>query len=447
MAYHLLDSDPQNEFEGLSAYEVAQYKAQALKAKTTTEGTAGDGELEPFRMFFYDIFEQNPDIANKFYKDLLNHPKSMNIDVISAAMGLNENEKEKFSKSLQSLSAKQRSGYFKFMKQVLEDDNTDYAIQNSNTFGKLEKDVLQFDIDKQGKINNKKLNNVESVVNAIAAVESSRKIGTLDSYQKQTSQMLSQLRTALGNLVEEDGFNIRDSNWFSHSVSETTKKAILNDLQIIDDRLGDNKGIFTKEQVGALAESVYREYMKYGIDTKSADADVKAAALQIERNVLRTNIKNWLGLSDEQFDAVLYEGKLLPYYSQSNASYFIAQTAGQYIGRNIDYIAGRNKQNITSKIYGQFLPEDKNSRFYKVMAHESYADSAVAGAQAVTRDITNSIANRILESEEVSKNKNISDYYETQKVWNDRYKRYTTILKLKPVEPAKLFRKKPADKR
>ncbi|MDR2427193.1 MAG: hypothetical protein LBD46_08470 [Endomicrobium sp.] len=392
-------------YQYLDATERERFINAAQQGIKSREGTTQDARLEPFRNYFHMLFQTNSDMASRYYRDLINEPASMSMHINDGL--LTADEKKALQSGLRDLTAKEKETYFSWMEKILTDKDRNYATRNADFYENLQMQVKLFDIDNQGRIKNKDLNNVESLVNIIGTVEGGRRDGSLSNYDQQSAKMLAQLRGALGTLVEEEGFKLRDENRFSHSVSEAAKKAILNDLRLLDKNLGAGRGIFTKQQVGALTEAVWKEYIKAGIDTKSSESQDVANALNIERDILRTQIKNWLNIGDKQFDAVLYGGALLPYYSQSNFS-------------NVrDMITGN--RSIAGSIYENLLPigTDTARTASQGLQDEGRTQRAAVGSGRV--------ANRALEDI----GGYVEDHTYTTRTWDDTVRRYREVTRFR----------------
>lgn len=405
-AYEWLHNDSEK-YKSLSAPERARYEAQAYRAAQSRKGTTLDEKLEPFRGFFHALWQSNPEAANRYFRDLINNPAStpVNLDTLF----LTEEERNALQAGLQSLSSKEKETYFAWMEKIITDPQRESAMANADMFEKLKIQINTFDIDKQGKVQNKDLNNVESLVAAISTVEGGRRDGSLANYSRESSEMIAELRNALGTLVADEGFKLRNTNTFSHSVSEAAKKAILNDLGLLDKRLNGGDGMFTKEHIGAIAEAVWHEYMALGIDTKSSDTRTVADALTIERAVLRAKIQEWLNIDDTKYDEVLHGNTLLPYYSQSQFS-------------NVrDMVIGRD-QSLASNIYQNLLPGATDPAS---AASEGLKDNS--RIQRVAGQAGRSV-NRALEAA----GGYLEDHTYTTISWDETARRYREVTRFRP---------------
>jgi hypothetical protein len=394
----------------LNAIERQKFSEELVKVAQSRQGTMNDARLEPFKSFFHGLYQANPDAAALYYRNLINNPATMPVEIDENLVSEKERAafkkmQSEIKKGLKGLSAKDKETYFDFMKKILTDEKRDYAIANSDTFNKLKEQINSFGIDNQGRVKNKKLNNVESLVTAIATIEDGRKDGTFLAYGDDTSRMITELRGALGTLVEDEGFKLRDSKMFDHTVSEAAKKAILTDLKIIDRKYG-NKGMFTKEQVGELTEKVWQEFIKQGIDTNSTNYDDSYKALLIERDVLKKSVNAWFGIEDKDFDAILYRGDLIDYQNSAFTNFFASaqERISGLTGVRAPFYAGGKpiieKENIMSDAFP----------YYRAINDRGVYGQAIKNNAQTLYDIAGDFVRQTKED--------FNRYFETGQEWN-----------------------------
>jgi predicted transcriptional regulator len=367
--YYALRND-KTAYMPLTPAEKQKYQQEALKIAKQREGTTQEAAIAAPLDAFQHLFEKNPELAAQMAVNMNNNPKSLPI-AKNVDKYFTPEQYQNFRTALDKLTPAQRKTYINAMQDILNDKNTEFAIANNQTVNRLETLVNAFKIsDKDFKIENKDLRNVDSVVGAIINIEGAKANGSLYNYSDKTNAMLSKLRGALGQMVEDDGKGIivRDTmrkNFLSNSADEAVKKAIVSDLRLAN--LSAGQEVFSKEAVGDLTEKIWTKMIEQKINTSSTATEDVDKALGVERNVLKTTLKNMFNLSDEKFEQIIYGDKNLPYYRRTK------------LGNTADYIAD-NYQNSQSQlinaIYGAQIPYTKQSVFVDRPLRQAISDKA-----------------------------------------------------------------------
>ncbi|MDD6173147.1 MAG: hypothetical protein PUB86_02535 [Elusimicrobia bacterium] len=264
----------------------------AAQAQTAAKNkTSAAKDLEPLKNKFLELWQTNPLEANKYFQDLNAHRG----DAVNRF----------------GFDASKLETVLNYMEGVLQDPNTDFALQNAEKFEKAQTDFnLMF--DGEGLTSG---GNVESVTAFVSALREDISAGNYTGKKREDAQRyIKTLAKALGEDVLNGKEELRDTNppgflRFT-SVSEYMQKKLRTAAEDEGFTAGADGGL-DAEDWGSIYVNAYNALNKNGIPTDGYWKDYKEQADAIFTAVKMRFIADKYDIPAEQVQSAIINGRII----------------------------------------------------------------------------------------------------------------------------------------
>lgn len=275
-------------YKGLSQMQRQSYIDKAKKQYEAEKNTYNDKKINPLKQQFNILFEQGYDKAYEYLQEIDKHKN----EIIGEKTGITQEQFQAFKS---------------YAKEALKDMSNEKVIANQQAYGDLQVEFNKFNIKKNKKgileINNKDLNNVESIVEMINNIDTGINDGTFYLHQQDVINKRTQLQEALGNMMDK---KIKLKNW--NIFSDTTSEYISASIQkiVLTDGNSEYKiNSLSPQQKGQIYEHIYKTALNAGIDFKSTDTSEKQKIDRITQAYFDWYVKNLFVAPDKKYNAVV----------------------------------------------------------------------------------------------------------------------------------------------
>lgn len=302
-------------YDGLTPVQRQRYIEQAQAKYEAQLNTYNDKKINKLKEQFNYLFENvGYEAAYDYYKTAIKNPDSTKKD--------------------NGITQEQLQSFGSYAKGVLKNPYTEYAIGNQEKFGDLDEKVksmgITFDKKKgEYKINKKKDNKVEDIIETINNINVGLEDGTYLINDKKVKSMRETLRTVLGDMVD-NGAKLRDTDvkgnkWFKQdettgnfyyvsdsdlTASEYIKDSILKVLKNKTNVNNFNLDKLTAREKGEIFEHVYESAIANKIDLASHYIDSKQKIDILAQNVFNWMIQNRFDVPDNPYNSVVGDGNM-----------------------------------------------------------------------------------------------------------------------------------------
>ena len=311
-----IENDRPTYYDGLTPVQRQHYIEQAQNKYEAQLNTYNDKKINKLKEQFNYLYENvGYDAAYNFLKVAMENPNSTIKD--------------------NNITQEQLQSFNSYAKGVLKSTNSEYAIINQDKFGDLDETVkgmgISFDKKKGEYVIDKKKKkdlSIEDIIGTIDNIDKGLKDGTYYINDKKVKSMREQLRTVLGNMVD-DGARLRNTDvkgnkWFKQdekgnlyyqpdsdkTASEYIKDSILKVLKNKTNVNNFNLDKLTTREKGEIFEHVYKSAAANNIDLSSYYIDSKQSIDRLTQHVFNWMIQNRFDVPDKQYSAVVGDGNM-----------------------------------------------------------------------------------------------------------------------------------------
>lgn len=333
-----IENDRPTYYDGLTPVQRQRYIEQAKTKYENQLNTYNDKKISKLKEQFNYLYENvGYDAAYNFLKTATENPYTTT----------KEN----------NITSEQLQSFRRYANGVLKATNTGYAIANQDKFGDLEeaannmgisfsKKTGEYIIDKK----KKKDLSIEDVVGTIDNINEGLKDGTYYINQKRVRSIRNQLRTVLGNMVD-DGARLKYTDVKGRTFlggilqgegmsGDTTASEYIKDsiLKVLKNKTNVNNFNLDKlstRDKGEIFEHVYKTAAANNIDLAGYYIDSKQKIDKITQNVFNWMIQNRFDVPDREYGAIVGDGNM---YDTNNpkANNGIGKKSVGYGGYTID---------------------------------------------------------------------------------------------------------------
>lgn len=335
-------------YDGLTPVQRQQYLKQAQDKYEAQLNTYNDKKISGLKEKFADLYENvGYNAAYDFFRTATENPAST----------AQEND----------MTQEQLKAFGNWAKGVLKETNNQQAIPNQERFGDLQEKIksmgITFDRKKgEYKVNKKKDNKVEDIVETITDINTGLQDGTYYVNDKKVRAMREELRTVLGDMVDGK-IRLRDTDVEGQTFLSRIKNGSLDGdvtaseyisdsiLKVLKNKTNINNFNLDKlsaRDKGEIFEHVYYSALANNIDLKSHYIGTKQQIDKLTQDVFNWMIQNRFDVPQKEYGAVVGDGNM---YDTNN------QKAKNNIGKKA---AGYGSYVIDSKGTIKFVDNNGN---------------------------------------------------------------------------------------
>lgn len=304
-----VENDKPTYYDGLTPVQRQQYIEQAKTKYENQLNTYKDKKINKLKEQFNFLYENvGYEAAFGYLKKAMENPDST----------IKEND----------VTQEQLQSFESYAKGALKATNTEYAISNQEKFGDLQETINGMGISfnkKKGEyvIDKKKKKDlsVEDVIATIDNINEGLKDGTYYINEKKVKNMREQLRTVLGNIVDDGArlkyTDVKGQTFLSGkgfdgdtTASEYIKDSILKVLKNKTNVNNFNLDKLTAREKGEIFEHVYKSAVANNIDLSSYYIDSKQKIDKITQDVFNFMIQNRFDVPNNPYSAVVGDGNM-----------------------------------------------------------------------------------------------------------------------------------------
>lgn len=297
-------------YDGLTPVQRQSYLQQAKQKYEAQLNTYNDRKIKDIKEKFADLYENvGYHAAYDFYKTVTENPAST----------AQEN----------GMTQEQLKAFENWAKGVLKETNTQQAIPNQERFGDLQEKIksmgITFDRKKgEYKVNKKKDNKVEDIVETITDINTGLQDGTYYVNDKKVRAMREELRTVLGDIVDGK-IRLRDTDVEGQTFLSRIKNGSLDGdvtaseyisdsiLKVLNNKTNINNFNLDKlsaRDKGEIFEHVYYSALANNIDLKSHYIGTKQQIDILTQDTFNWMIQNRFNVPQKEYGAVVGDGNM-----------------------------------------------------------------------------------------------------------------------------------------